>query len=359
MWASVVSRASNTSFFEFWPSWVIYFPVLVQWLLLSVRYRSLTLPLIANPTIPLAGMVGGSKDLLMSQATGACKDAILPWVVHTVSATSVAAQGAALLARAAQQGIVFPFVCKPDMGCRGAGVKLIHDTGQLTHTLSAYPIGAALLCQRLASYEPEVGIFFVRHPQQSTGEIVSLTIKRTPYVTGDGHSTVRELVEQDSRAGPLLHLYAARNEDDWERVLPEHSVHRLLFCASHCRGAVFEDAHDLITDELSKAINHIMADLPEFYYGRLDVKYKNIAALQAGHSLEIIEINGASSESIHIWDKDARLRDAIRTLLWQYRTLFQIGAHLRQQGHATPGIKSLLSHWLLERRLTRLYPETD
>lgn len=337
----------------------MYFPVLVQWLWLSVRYRSLTLPLIANPTIPLAGMVGGSKDLLMSQATGACKDAILPWVLHTVSDAPATEQSAALILCATQQKINLPFVCKPDMGCRGAGVKLIRNAEQLTQMLSVYPIGAALVCQRLASFEPEVGIFFVRHPQHTTGEIVSLTIKHTPFVIGDGHSTLHELVEQDPRAGHLMHLYAARNQTDWKRVLREHEVHRLLFCASHCRGAVFEDARSLITNELSEAINQIMADLPEFYYGRLDVKFRDLDALKAGQSLEIVEINGASSESIHIWDKNARLRDAITTLLWQYRTLFQIGAYLRQKGHRTPGIKSLLSHWLLERRLTRSYPETD
>ena len=354
-----MNKQRSTSHFEFWPTWLIYLPVVFQWLWLSVRYRSLTLPLIANPLIPLAGMVGGSKDSLMSQATGACKDAMLPWVLHTVTDAQAAAQSASLMASAAQQDIALPFVCKPDMGCRGVGVKLIRNAEQLTQALSAYPIGAALICQRLASYEPEVGIFFVRHPRDSTGEIVSLTIKHTPCVVGDGHSTLRELVERDPRAGQLLHLYAARNAADWERVLPEHGIHRLLFSASHCRGAVFEDARGLITDELSKAINHIMAGLPEFYYGRLDVKFEDIEALQAGRSLEIVEINGASSESIHIWDKDARLRDAISTLLWQYRTLFQIGAYLRQQGHTTPGIRSLLSHWLLERRLTRFYPETD
>ncbi len=337
----------------------MYSPVVLQWLWLSVRYRSLTLPLIANPTIPLAGMVGGSKDLLMSQATGACKDAILPWVMHSVNDMPAASQSAALIANAAERGIALPFVCKPDMGCRGAGVKLIRSAEQLTQTLSAYPVGAALVCQKLASFEPEVGIFFVRHPQQATGEIVSLTIKHTPSVIGDGQRTLRELVERDPRAGQLLHLYAARNENDWERVLPAHEVHRLLFCASHCRGAVFEDARGLITQALSETINRIMADLPEFYYGRLDVKFEDLEALQAGRKLEIVEINGASSESIHIWDKDARLGDAIRTLLWQYRTLFKIGAYLRKQGYTTPGIRSLLSHWLLERRLTRYYPETD
>jgi len=166
-------------------------------------------------------------------------------------------------------------------------------------------------------------------------------------------------VRRDERAGKLLHLYASRNQADWNRVLKNGEQHRLLFSASHCRGAVFEDACQLITPALNSAINAIMLDLPEFYYGRLDVKFRDIASLQQGQHLEIVEINGASSESIQIWDRHARLGDAIRTLMWQYRTLFQIGDYQRRQGHRTPGITALIRHWLMERRLTRQYPETD
>jgi len=349
----------STSYFEFWPTWVIYFPVALQWLYLSLRYRSLTLPLIANPTIPLAGMVGGSKDLLMSQSLGACRHAILPWILHAVDKTCVSAQARHILASLAHCDIAFPFVCKPDMGCRGAGVKLIRDRMQLESTLAAYPTGAGLICQKLASWEPEVGIFFVRHPAEATGKVVSLTIKHTPHVMGDGRSTLKELVARDERAGKLLHLYASRNQADWHRVLRQGECHRLLFSASHCRGAVFEDACKLITPALDSAINRIMRDLPEFYYGRLDVKFKDLESLQQGQHLEIVEINGASSESIQIWDRHAQLGDAMRTLMWQYRTLFQIGDYQRRQGRRTPGITALIRHWLMERRLTRLYPETD
>ncbi|MGJ8688224.1 MAG: D-alanine--D-alanine ligase [Gammaproteobacteria bacterium] len=354
-----MTNERSTSFFEFWPSWVIYFPVVLQWLWLSVRYRSLTLPLIANPTIPLAGMVGGSKDQLMSQATGACKEAILPWVAHTVSADAPAQQVDALLLHTKTQGIEFPFVCKPDMGCRGAGVKLIHNATQLLTTLSAYPLGAILICQRLSQFEPEVGVFYVKYPSDIEGKIVSLTVKHTPHVVGDGTSTLAALVGQDERAGQLMHLYKERNLSDWDSVLPAGQTRKLLFSASHCRGAVFEDARTLITPELTQEINLIMSGLPSFYYGRLDIKFKDIETLQKGQHLEIVEINGASSESIHIWDKNARLPDAIRTLLWQYRTLFQIGAFHRESGMRPPGLKALIEHWQLERRLTRFYPETD
>jgi hypothetical protein len=81
--------------------------------------------------------------------------------------------------------------------------------------------------------------------------------------------------------------------------------------------------------------------------------------LQAGKNLEIVEINGASAESIHIWDKDASLRDAIKTLLWQYKTLFQIGSMNRKRGYKPPEIKTILKLWQKERRLTKCYPNTD
>ena len=38
----------TTSFFEFWPILLMYLPVAIQWLLLAARYRSLSLPSIAD-----------------------------------------------------------------------------------------------------------------------------------------------------------------------------------------------------------------------------------------------------------------------------------------------------------------------
>ncbi len=349
----------STSYFEFWPTWLMYLPVGLQWLLLSVRHGSLTLPLIANPRIPLAGMVGGSKHLLMSQASGTCRQAILPWILHTVSADTPEQQAEHAIAAARAHGIDLPFVCKPDMGCRGSGVKLIRNAEQLSQTIASYPPGTGLICQQLAQYEPEVGIFYVRHPDEVTGWIPSLTFKHTPAVTGDGVSTVEALVQRDPRAGALEHLYKSRNREHWQRVLAPGEVHRLLFSASHCRGAVFTDARAHVTPALTAAVNRLMAGLPDFHYGRLDVKFRDIASLERGEHLEIVEINGASAESIHIWDKNATLGAAIKALLWQYRTLFTLGAAQRQRGTRPPGLAALLRHWQMERRLARHYPETD
>lgn len=353
------SPTRTTSFFEFWPTWFMYLPVGFMWLVWSIRYRCATLPLIANPRIFLSGMVGGSKAELMSQATGKCAETILPWVKITKTNDELSEQTQRALQLLNSKNITFPFVCKPDTGCRGAGVKLIKNQDSFSKTLAQYPTGAGIILQQLSRYPDEVGIFFVKYPNTSDGQVVSLTFKNRPEVIGDGKSTVCELVQQDERAAKLLKLYQSRNQSVWQNVLSEGQRHSLLFSASHCRGAVFQDGRHHITPELNQAINLVMQDLPEFHYGRMDVKYKDLASLKRGEHLEIVEINGASSESIHIWDKDAKLLDAFKTLLWQYKTLFEIGAQVRKSGERPPSIVALIKAWRHEKQLSAAYPEND
>ncbi len=346
------------SMFEFWPSTIMYAPVALQWLLLAARHRSLTVPFLANPGLTLSGMVGVGKAELMQQAIGACREAILPWVRHVVTDEPAHTQARHCATLAADAGFGFPLVCKPDIGCRGAGVKLIAGVQQLQAAIAAYPAGAALLCQKLASFEPEAGVFYVKFPD-ADGSIASLTFKYRPQVIGDGRSTLEQLLQRDQRAARVQHLYRQRHAARWNSVIPNGERVRLVFSASHCRGAVFRDAREHITPALTAAINRIMAGIPDFHYGRLDLKFADLDALRAGEGLQVVEINGASAESIQIWDRDASLRDAIGTLLWQYRTLFALGAHQRRRGHRPPGLLTLLRHWQLERKLTRHYPSTD
>lgn len=353
---------SNTektvSMFEFWPAWLMYAPVVAQWIYLSLRYGSLTLPFIANPKLTLSGMVGVGKSELLGSASGRSTEVILPWIKHTVTTASPLSQAQECVERAAALGITLPFVCKPDIGCRGAGVKRISTLEQLAKTIEAYPVDAQLLCQKLAQSEDEVGIFYVQYPGQK-GQIVGLTLKSSPYVVGDGVRTLEQLVLADARAAQLVHLYQPRHQQRWQQILPAGERLRLVFSASHCRGAVFTDLREHITEALNDTIAEVMQGLPEFHYGRLDVKFASLEALRAGRSLEVVEINGASAESIHIWDRNAKLGEAWRTLMWQYRTLFELGAEQRKRGYRAPSLLKLLHHYRLERRLTRHYPLTD
>ena len=70
----------------------------------------------------------------------------------------------------------------------------------------------------------------------------------------------------------------------------------------------------------------------------------------------ILEINGAGSEATHIWDRDARLRDAYATLFLQVRLAFEIGAAHRRAGLKPMRGLELLRVYRAERRMLDSYP---
>ena len=56
---------AQLSFFEFWPMWAFYPPVLLYAMWLMLRFRSILLPTVANPSFPGGGFFGESKaDIL-------------------------------------------------------------------------------------------------------------------------------------------------------------------------------------------------------------------------------------------------------------------------------------------------------
>jgi len=346
------------SFFEFWPSWLIYLPVVMQSLGQGIFHRSITLPLLANPLLTLGGMVGAPKSELLGQAQGECKAAILDWFIHTLDTRQFDDQITDIKTQLEKRQMGFPVVCKPDIGCRGNGVRLV-DEKELTDYLEAYPENADIMIQTLAHWEPEAGVFYTREPGQEHGSIISLALKYMPYVVGNGRETLEQLIDQDDRARHLKHLYADRHRESLDKVIPADTPYRLIFSASHSKGAIFRNGEKYITAALNGKVNALMQDIPKFYYGRLDIKFRDLEALERGEDFEIIEINAASSESLHIWDRSTSLKQAIGALLAQYRLLFRLGAINQRRGFKPPGLLALLKGWQLERNLSKAYPSTD
>lgn len=346
------------SFFEFWPGYLFYIPVALQWLWLAIRFRGIGLPLIANPAIPLSGMVGESKSEVFSKASGLATEKIAPWILLDDWETGI--QGANRAQRLFKHaGLDFPLVAKPDIGCRGSGVQLIRSKDELVEYIEKFPSDGRIIFQQLVPYEAEAGIFYIRYPGAENGEIISITLKYQPYVIGNGNNTLEELITLDPRAGRLKHLYLPRHQDQLSEVLPEGQPFRLAFTGSHSRGCIFRDGRKFITPELTKAFDRLCDDLPEFYYGRFDIRFKDIQSLMEGEDYYILEVNGASSEAAHIWDCRGSLIDAFKTLLYQYRTLFQLGVINRRRGFSAPSIRELLRAWLREKKLVGRYPETE
>jgi hypothetical protein len=53
----------------------------------------------------------------------------------------------------------------------------------------------------------EFGVFYCRFPNEERGRVISITEKRLPEITADGHSTVQDLILNDSRAVCIAKTY--------------------------------------------------------------------------------------------------------------------------------------------------------
>lgn len=256
----------------------------------------------------------------------------------------------------AASGISYPVVAKPDMGCRGAGVRPIANAQELLAYLAGFPERETLVLQRLVDGEGEAGIFYVRRPGARRGRIFSLTLKYFPYVTGDGISTLAELIDSDPRAGRLIHLYLPRLAGRLGEIpLPGERI-RLVFAGSHSRGAIFRNGNRFVTRALAERFDRIADAIPGFHFGRFDVRFADFSELQRGRGFSIVELNGAGAEATHIWDSSTSLLQAWRTLARQYALLFEIGAANRKRGHRSEGLLKIFLRWLGERRAVARYP---
>ncbi|GIL40227.1 hypothetical protein [Roseiterribacter gracilis] len=349
--------ARPLSHFEFWPGEAFYAPIALYALWLGFRYgfRSSTC---ANPTIEAGGLVGESKSAVLSLATGDACDWIAPWtsIVRGTGDSATEADRAEAALRAAN--LPYPVVAKPDLGCRGMGVRPIASRDELLAYLDSFPHGQRLVLQTLIDWEPEASVLWARGPNDLQGRILSLTLKYFPRVTGDGMRTLRQLIEADPRAGKVAHLYLARHAARLDEVIAAGEQVRLVFSGSHSKGAIFRNGKHFATEALARRLDAIANDVPGLHVARFDVRCASIAQLAMGEGFRIVEINGVGGEAIHVWDSRTRLLTAWRDLCAQTRTSYVIGAANRARGAKPLSWSRLYFLWRRHLRLKTAFPTT-
>jgi hypothetical protein len=345
------------------PTGLFYAPVVLRWLWLSLRYRSLTLPTVVNPMIETGGFWGESKSDCMDQVGSEQRC----WLADYITLERGAGDAAEDLAEAIQRmdgaGLNFPVVAKPDIGWQGYGVRLVVDAEQLRQYLADFPAGQRLLLQRPVPYDGEAGVFYARLPGEAEGQVFSLTLRYFPYVVGDGRSSLRQLVLNDPRAGwkARYHLglhpeHLGLGQMDLQRVPAEGELVRLAFIGSMRVGGLYRDARQFITPALSQRFDAIARSMPEFHFGRFDIRFESLERLQAGEDFSIIEINGAGSEAIHAWDPEVPLRSVYRELFQAQDQLFEIAARNQARGFKPVSLAVFLQTALRQHRLLGRYP---
>jgi hypothetical protein len=241
----------------------------------------------------------------------------------------------------------------------GYGVRKLDNLAALREYGALFPADQSLVLQQYLPQEHEAGIFYVRDAHNGHGRLIGLALRYYPRVRGDGYSTLGELIRKDPRTRRMLVSATHACPHDLERIPADGHVVRLATIGSTRVGGLYRDGAALITEALTSAIDDIAREMPEFHFGRFDVRFDSAHDLQAGHGFSIMEVNGAGSEAIHAWDPAVGLVAGLRMIFAKQRLLFEIGAANRKRGVRPMGLRELIRLNADQNRLIGLYPPSN
>ncbi|WP_299136725.1 D-alanine--D-alanine ligase [uncultured Tenacibaculum sp.] len=300
---------------EYWPSSMLYIPNLPYAFYLAYKAKHLAFFTAANPSIKSSGNGTESKFATMN---------LIPKHFRPNSILILPKTKIELVIQEIENAnISYPLIAKPDVGFRGLLVKKINSPQELQLYLKKYPIN--IIIQEYIDYKNECGIFYHRNPNEATGKITSITLKKFLSVTGNGYSTLKDLVIKDNRAQLYIDIINETHPLKLNTIPKKNEIIKLSVIGNHCKGTQFINGNHLISKELHKTFDEINKSINGWYYGRLDIKYNTFDELQKGINLKILEINGILAEPTHIYDsKNYNYLKALKEIRLHWNNLYQI-----------------------------------
>jgi hypothetical protein len=301
---------------------VVYIPIYFQWAFYALKARTIFFFNASNPSIKNGGFIMESKkeiyDLIPSK--------YYPKTELIKENTSFEL----LLERFNEYQFTYPLIAKPDIGLRGSAVKKIHTKADLKsyHEKANFDY----LIQDLIPFPNEIGVFFVRYPHEKKGRITGIVGKEFLIVVGDGQSTIENLIKKDPRHELQLKILQKEYGAYLQTVLAEGEQRNLVPYGNHIRGAKFLDYSHWISPQLTAVFNEMCLQIPDFYFGRLDLMYNTLEELEQGKNFAVVELNGSGSEPTHIYDPKHSIFFAWKELSRHIRYMFEISVANHQRG---------------------------
>lgn len=319
---------------EYWPPAVVY--PLALWPLLFRRCKGGRILdfLSCNPAMPLSGFAMESKgDILDSFAPPT------PSRIRIADYQRFTREdGQQTIADFAEKH-GWPLVLKPDIGERGTGVTIVRTTEEAHHWIDLIVESQAMVQEYIPGLE--VGIHWACLPNKSSGKVTSLARKLPQSLTGNGKDTLERLLLNDPRAAAMAKHFLKQFEIRLTEIPAAGEKIILTELGTHCLGAIFEDARDWITPELSQALDEVGLSYEGFHFGRYDIRVPNEEHLRRGEGLVILELNGVTGEPAHIYQPNYPLRHGLKDLRKHYQLASKIGNQLAKDGTTSVTWKEL------------------
>lgn len=307
---------------EYWPFQIVYIPIYFLWAFYALKSRTIFFFNASNPSMKNGGFIMDSKIEIYN---------LIPQKYYpTTQFIPENTPFDEVLKTVESFAIKMPFIAKPDIGLRGSAVKKVNTLAELEsyHNQSNFDY----LIQDLIPYENEVGIFYVRFPQEKKGKITGIVAKEFLIVEGDGTSTLLDLIQKNPRYELQLKALQKEYGTLLNKILPKGEKQNLVPYGNHARGSKFLDYSHLISKDLTKTIDDVCLQIDGFYYGGLDVMYRTWEELEQGKNFSIVEINGAASEPTHIYDPKHSIFFAWKELAKHITLMYKVSIENNKRG---------------------------
>lgn len=224
----------------------------------------------------------------------------------------------------------YPLVVKPDIGMQGKAVVKVNNDYELNSAISKFTVN--FIVQPFIPYPKEVGIFYVRYPDDEHGKITGIVEKEFLSVTGDGISTIEILLYNTPRYVlqiPALKKLLGESIND---ILKKRENKILVPYGNHVRGSLFLDSTYKNSAQLESVIDNASKSIDGFYFGRLDIRFNSFEELAEDKNWSIIELNGAGSEPTHMYDPKHSLFFAWKEIIRHWRMLYKVSMQNKRKG---------------------------
>lgn len=263
----------------------------------------------------MSGLIGYSKDKLHAKFPGKYMPKSLFFEKRT-DMTEV-------VLKTKQEGIDFPFFCKPDRGERAALVRRVASKEELEMYLNEFPDNNSLIVQAPAGSQwperYEYGVQVVRNIETDELDITSAELKSVPCVKGDGKRTVEMLVEElceltDSQKKNVLGDLSLSEK----QFIPEDGTKiNVVNAASVSRGTkMITLKNEFSGSDLEKALREVLSEIKHFSSGRFDLVSYSEEGLCAGE-FEIIEGNAGAAIPLQVYRTDLTIAE-VYTILFHH-----------------------------------------
>jgi hypothetical protein len=151
-------------------------------------------------------------------------------------------------------------------------------------------------------------------------------------VTGDGTSTLLELIMAYPRVRFRIDEMKSKHEHKLNDIIPKDEVYCLSYALNLSRGGKMVSLAHEKDEKLARVFDDLSHYSKHFYYGRYDIKCASIEDLKEGKNYSILEFNGSGAEPHHVYGNGNTLFQAYRIILQHWNVLYKISRHNHIKG---------------------------